>query len=213
MRIPRKVPQCFQRTLQAQSIAALAEMKEWKGVLGTMVTFSLAVDGSWAQIYRDRVRTSLEQATVAASTNSDHDALQLFSTPVCKPGEVGKCCCCGTPDHNGARTVAPNSLQNDPVLTKFSNLWQISDDDAWQRYFYGQSELRLAAPLRKLASCRLTLRCFASFPHLATPDSPLYAFKIDFEDVTHIEQISNRHSARLVKQARIQREGRNPCRA
>jgi hypothetical protein len=51
-------------------------MKEWKGVLGTMVTFGLAVDGSWAEIYHDRVRASLEQATVAASTNSDHDALQ-----------------------------------------------------------------------------------------------------------------------------------------
>jgi hypothetical protein len=37
-----------------------------------MVTFGLAVDGSWAQIYHERVQTSLEQATVAASTNSDH---------------------------------------------------------------------------------------------------------------------------------------------
>ena len=29
------------------AIATLAEMKEWKGALGTMVNFGLAVDGSW----------------------------------------------------------------------------------------------------------------------------------------------------------------------
>jgi hypothetical protein len=45
-----------------------------------MVTFELTVDGSWAQIYQERAQTSLEQATVAASTNSDHNALQLLST-------------------------------------------------------------------------------------------------------------------------------------
>jgi hypothetical protein len=61
-----------------------------KGALGTMVTFGLAVDGSWAQIYHERVQASLEQATLAASTN-------------------------------GERTVAENSLRNDPVLIKFSN--------------------------------------------------------------------------------------------
>jgi hypothetical protein len=44
-----------------------------------MVTFGLAVDGTWAQTYHDRVETSLAQATVAASTNSDHNALQLLS--------------------------------------------------------------------------------------------------------------------------------------
>jgi len=42
MQIPPKSPQRF----QSAAIAALAEMKEWKGVLGTMVTFGLAADGS-----------------------------------------------------------------------------------------------------------------------------------------------------------------------
>jgi hypothetical protein len=42
-----------------------------------MVTFGLAVDGYCAQIYHERIQTSLEQATVAASSNSDHNALQL----------------------------------------------------------------------------------------------------------------------------------------
>jgi hypothetical protein len=96
-------------------------MKEWKGVLGTMVTFGLAVDGSWAEIYHDRVRASLEQATVAASTNSDHDALQLLRTQFANLAKWESVVVAERQNHNGARTVAPNSLQNDPVLTKFSN--------------------------------------------------------------------------------------------
>jgi len=96
-------------------------MKEWKGVLGTMVTFGLAVDGSWAQIYHDRVQTSLEQATVAASTNSDHNALQLLGTQFANLAKWESVVVAERQNHNGARTVAPNSLQNDPVLTKFSN--------------------------------------------------------------------------------------------
>jgi hypothetical protein len=102
------------------AIATLADIKEWKGVLGTIVTFGLAVDGSWAEIYHDRVRTSLEQATVAASTNSDHDALQLLRTQFANLAKWESLVVAGQ-NHNGARTVAPNTLQNDPVLTKFSN--------------------------------------------------------------------------------------------
>jgi hypothetical protein len=103
------------------AIAALAEMKEWKGVLGTMVTFGLAVDGSWAQIYHERVQTSLAQANVAASTNSDHNALQLLRTQFANLAKWESAVAVERQEHNGARTVAPNSLQNDPVLTKFSN--------------------------------------------------------------------------------------------
>jgi len=103
------------------AIAALADMNEWKGVLGTMVTFGLAVDGSWAQIYHDRVQTSLEQATVAASTNADHNTLQLLRTQFANLAKWENVVVAERQNHNGARTVAPNSLQNDPVLTKFSN--------------------------------------------------------------------------------------------
>jgi len=86
-----------------------------------MVTFGLVVDGSWAQIYHERVQTNLEQATVAASTNSGHDALQLLRTQFVNLAKWESVVVAERQNHNGARTVAPNSLQNDPVLTTFSN--------------------------------------------------------------------------------------------
>jgi hypothetical protein len=46
---PQATP-ALSKDFASAAIAALAEMKEWKGVLGTMVTFGLAVDGSWSQI-------------------------------------------------------------------------------------------------------------------------------------------------------------------
>jgi hypothetical protein len=109
------------REFASAAIATLAEMKEWKGGLGAMVTFGLAVDGSWAQIYHERVQTSLEQATVAASTNSDHNALQLLNTQYANLAKWESMVVAERQDHNGARTVKENSLRDDPVLTKFAN--------------------------------------------------------------------------------------------
>jgi len=117
---PQTAP-ALSKDFASAAIAALADMNEWKGVLGTMVTFGLAVDGSWARIYHDRVQASLEQATVAASTNSDHNTLQLLSTQFANLAKWESVVLAERQNHNGARTVAPNSLQNDPVLTKFSN--------------------------------------------------------------------------------------------
>ena len=102
------------------AIATLAEMKEWKGALGTMVTFGLAVDGSWVQTNHERVQTSLEQATVAATTNADHNALQLVTTQYTNLARWESVVLAERQDHDGARTVAANSLQNDPVLAKFA---------------------------------------------------------------------------------------------
>jgi hypothetical protein len=103
------------------AIATLAEMKEWRGAMGAMVTFGLAVDGSWAQVYHERVQASLEQATVAASTNSDHNALQLLNTQFANLAQWESMVVAERQNHNGARTVAANSLRDDPVLIKFSS--------------------------------------------------------------------------------------------
>lgn len=77
--------------------------------------------GSWAQIYHQRVQTSLEQATVAASANSDHNALRLLNTQYANLARWESVVVAERANHNGKRTVAENSLQNDPVLIKFSN--------------------------------------------------------------------------------------------
>ena len=105
----------------SSAISTVAEMKEWKGTLGTLVKFGLAVDDSWAQIYRERAQLSLDQTSVAASTNADRNALQLLDTQFANLAKWESVVIAERNDLNGARTVAPDSLQSDPVLTKFSN--------------------------------------------------------------------------------------------
>jgi len=103
------------------AIETLAEMKEWRGALGALVTYGLAVDGKWAQIYRQRVETSLEQANVAASTDSDRNALRLLSTQFANLAKWEGVVTAERQNLDGSRTVAANSLRNDPVLQKFSS--------------------------------------------------------------------------------------------
>jgi hypothetical protein len=106
------------------SMAELAEMREWRGVLATMLTYGLAVSGAWSQDYRDRVEEGLTQATAAASTQSDQNALQLlrseFDTLTAWAGEVFA----ARQELNAEKTIDPNTLRNDPALAKITNCGQ-----------------------------------------------------------------------------------------
>jgi hypothetical protein len=158
MQIHRNPPPALSKDFASATIATLAEMKEWKGVLGTMVTFGLVVDGSWAQIYHERVQTSLEQATVAASTNSDHDALQLLRTQFANLAKWESVVVAERRNHNGARTVAPNSLQNDPVLTTFSNCGKFLTTMLGNGIFTDNPSCGIGKPGRGAASLHNLLR-------------------------------------------------------
>jgi hypothetical protein len=103
------------------AIASLAEMKEWQGALGAMVSFGLADGGAWAHSYQDQVATSLAQATVAASTDSDRNALQLLHNELASLENWASNLFAERQTLDGARTVDPNALENDPVLTKITN--------------------------------------------------------------------------------------------
>src|SRR5271170_1461299 len=53
------------------AIAELAEMREWRGAVGTVLTYNVPVVGTWPQDYHDRVQTNLAQVAVTASTAGD----------------------------------------------------------------------------------------------------------------------------------------------
>jgi hypothetical protein len=112
--------QGLSKDFASAAIATLAEMKEWKGALGAMLTFGLAVDSTWAQAYQDQVKTSLDQASVVASTSADQNALQVLGTQFANLAKWESDLVAERQALNGARTVVPNALQNDPVLAKFS---------------------------------------------------------------------------------------------
>ena len=103
------------------AVVALAEMKEWKGALQTMITYGFAIDGSGAQIYREQAEASLTQAMVAASTSADRSALQLLSNEFAHLAKWESDVLADRRALNTAKTLDPNALQDDPALTKISN--------------------------------------------------------------------------------------------
>jgi len=103
------------------AIAEVAEMREWRGVIGTMVTYGLAVSGTWDQDYRERQVDGLRQTTLAASTDADRNALQLLKNESDSLTGWASDALAARQELNGAKTVDPNALQNDPVLTKITS--------------------------------------------------------------------------------------------
>jgi hypothetical protein len=102
------------------AISSLAAMKEWQGALRAMIANGLATGGEWARSYEDQVMTSLVQATAAASTDSDRSALQLLDNQFAALRGWSGNLIAERQALDGARTVDPNALKNDPVLTKIT---------------------------------------------------------------------------------------------
>jgi hypothetical protein len=108
------------RDFSSSAVAALAEMREWRGAIRTMVTYGLAVSGSWSQDYHSRVEASVAQAAVAATTDSDQNALPLLRNEFDKLTAWANQVETARQRLNGAQTIDPNALQNDPSLSNIT---------------------------------------------------------------------------------------------
>jgi hypothetical protein len=117
---PQAVPG-LTKEFASVAINALGNMKEWKAALETMVTYGLAVSPRWAQDYRDRAKTSLSEASIAATSSSDHNALQLLNHQFASLAKWASDLSAERRDLNGARTVDPDSLRTDQALAKISD--------------------------------------------------------------------------------------------
>jgi hypothetical protein len=108
------------RNFATAAIATVSDMKEWTGAIGTMVVYGLAANADWAQSYHDRVQTSLAQASVAASTNADRDALRLLNNQFSSLANWAGTVIADRQAMNGDKTMDPNALANDPALAKIT---------------------------------------------------------------------------------------------
>src|SRR6202521_3469381 len=75
---PPPPPEALSREFAREAIGVLAEMREWRGAIGTTRSYNVPFAGSWPQDYHDRVEADLQRVAVAATTQGDRDALQLL---------------------------------------------------------------------------------------------------------------------------------------
>src|ERR1700758_4269385 len=119
-----QTPEGMSKDFQKIAVFALAEMREWKGAIGSVVTSGIPVVGTWSQDYHDRIEADLMQATLAASTEQDRQALELLQQQLTRLSEWAGNVLGEREALNADRKIDPNSLQKDQSLAKISQCGQ-----------------------------------------------------------------------------------------
>ena len=104
-----------------EAIGLLAEMREWRGAIGTTRTYNVPFTGTWPQDYHDRVEADLQRVAVTASTASDQEALQLLRNEFENLSNWVNSVIAERQALNATKTVDPNMMQNDQALAKISS--------------------------------------------------------------------------------------------
>ena len=118
---PPPPPPGLSREFERAAISELAGMREWRGAIGTILTYGVPVVGTWPQDYHDHVSADLNQAAVAATTASDQNALQLLKNNFSNLAQWADEVVTTRNSLNATKTVNPNAMQNDPALAKISD--------------------------------------------------------------------------------------------
>jgi hypothetical protein len=108
------------RNFASLAIAELAEMREWRGAIGTILTYGVPVVGTWPQDYQNRVQYNLDQVSIAASTPGDGDAMQLLLNEFSNLSNWANDVVAARRSLNATNSVRPDALQNDPNLAKIA---------------------------------------------------------------------------------------------
>ena len=111
----------FSKEFVTVAIGDLAEMREWRGATEAMITYGLAVSAAWATGYHDRAQDALTQATVAAATDDDRQALGLLRNEFDSLSGWSGAALAARQALNGAQTIDPNTLANDQTRAKINN--------------------------------------------------------------------------------------------
>jgi hypothetical protein len=109
------------RNFASLAISELAEMREWRGAVGTILTYGVPVAGTWPQDYHDRVQANLDQVSVAASTPGDEDAMRLLQTEFSNVARWTNDVVSARQSLNATNSVRPDALQSDSTLAKIAN--------------------------------------------------------------------------------------------
>jgi hypothetical protein len=117
---PTPPPDALSREFAREAIGLLAEMREWRGAIGTTRAYNVPFTGTWPQDYHDRVETDLQRVAISARTPADQQALQLLSNEFENLSNWANGVIKERENLDATKTVDPNVTQNDQVLQKIS---------------------------------------------------------------------------------------------
>jgi hypothetical protein len=118
---PLPPPPGLSRNFASLAIAELAEMREWRGAVGTILTYGIPATGTWPQDYHDRIQANLAQVGLAVSTDADQQAMQLLENEFSNLSAWTDSVVSTRQNLNATKTVSPDVMQSDTSLAKVSN--------------------------------------------------------------------------------------------
>lgn len=118
---PPLPPPGLSRNFASLAIAELAEMREWRGAVGTILTYGIPATGTWPQDYHDRIQANLAQVGLAVSTDADQQAMYLLENEFSNLSAWTDSVVSTRQNLNATKTVSPDVIQTDTSLAKVSN--------------------------------------------------------------------------------------------
>ena len=113
-------PAGLSRNFASLAIGELAEMREWRGAVGTILQYGVPVVGTWPQDYHDHVGANLQQVQLAVSTPADEQAMQLLNSEFNNLSAWAGNVVSTRQNLNATNTIRPDALQSDPTLAKIN---------------------------------------------------------------------------------------------
>jgi hypothetical protein len=108
------------RNFASQAIGGLAEMREWRGAVGTVLSYNVPVVGTWPQDYRDRVKANLDELSIAATTSDDEAAMSLLRNDFSMLSDWADTVVAARANLDATKSVRPTAVQDDPALAKIT---------------------------------------------------------------------------------------------
>ncbi len=120
---PGPVAPGLSKGFASAGISQLAEMREWKGAISSVIRSGVA-GGNWIvpllREHRVRAEKSMGLASVAAITDSDKLALQLLNSDFTNLAQWDSNAQASILALNAEQSIDPTAAQNDPLLAKIS---------------------------------------------------------------------------------------------
>jgi hypothetical protein len=108
----------FSKNFMKAGIEEMAVIREWRSAQANAIQNGYPVTATWVAGYRNRAAESLRLASVAASTDSDQQALQLLTNELDNMQKWSNRILEARKDMDAAKYMSPDALNDDPLFQK-----------------------------------------------------------------------------------------------
>ncbi len=111
----------FSKSFMKAGIEFMSVIREWRSAQANALQNGYPVTAAWVANYRSQAQQNLSLASVAASTDSDQQALQLLTYELQNMDKWSNKVLEARKNMDAAKYMSPDALNNDPLFQKILN--------------------------------------------------------------------------------------------